>query len=267
MEIPFWIWVSAVLLITMVVGLIFGFYLLQEKLIFSPIKLPLDYKFPFSNCEELNFKMEDGNVINSILFKSKRQARGVVFYVHGNADNIRYYGDFAKVFLENDYDVFMYDFRGFGKSSGRIINERTLQRDNKRLYEQILKRYDEKKVVVYGYSIGTGLAARVASKHNPKALVLETPYYDFIDIIKYHKAYLPARLITKYFFRTHKYLKYCKCPVYAFHGTEDRRVPYYSGMKLKKAHPHLDFTTIQGGTHNDLHSTKEYREKLKEILS
>lgn len=266
MEIPFWFLVGLVLLVTMIAGLLFGLYLLQEKLIFSPIKLAEDYKFPFSNYEELNFKMDDGHKINSILFKTSRKSKGVVFYVHGNADNIRYYGDFATVFLENNYDVFMYDFRGFGKSTGRIINERTLQRDNKRLYEQIMKRYNENNIVVYGYSIGTGLAARVASKHNPKALVLETPYYDFIDIIKYHKAYLPARMITKYFFRTHKYLKYTKCPVYAFHGTEDRRVPYYSGMKLKKTHPNIDFTTIQGGTHNDLHSTTEYRDKLKEIL-
>ena len=266
METPFWIWVGLVLIVTMIAGLLFGFYLLQEKLIFSPIKLPQDYKFPFSNYEELNFKMEDGTTINSILFKVK-EPKGVVFYVHGNADNIRYYGDFAKVFLKNDYDVFMYDFRGFGKSGGRIINERTLQRDNKRLYEKIAKRYGEKNLVVYGYSIGTGLAARVASKHSPKALVLETPYYDFIDIIKYHKAYLPARLITKYFFRTHKYLKNCNCPVYAFHGTEDRRVPYYSGLKLKKSYPEMDFTTIKGGTHNDLHSTKEYLDKLKGILS
>lgn len=266
MEIPFWIWVSLVLIVTMVLGLLFGFYLLQEKLIFSPIKLPEDYKFPFTNYEELNFMTEDGNTINSILFKA-HDPKGVVFYVHGNADNIRYYGDFAKVFLKNNYDVFMYDFRGFGKSSGRILNERMLQRDNKKLYEEIAKRYDESKIVVYGYSIGTGLAARVASKHKPKALVLETPYYDFIDIIKYHKAYLPARMITKYFFRTHKYMKNCSCPVYAFHGTEDRRIPYYSAIKLKEACPKLDLTTIQGGTHNDLHSTKHYRDKLKEILS
>lgn len=266
MEVPLWIWIGTVLICMMVIGFLLGFYLLQEKLIFSPIKLPKNYKFPFSDHEEWNIKMEDGNVINSILFKSKNP-KGVVFYIHGNADNIRYYGDFAPVFLKNNYDVFMYDFRGFGKSSGRIINERVLQRDNKRLYEKLLEKYEERKVVVYGYSIGTGLAARVASKHSPQALVLETPYYDFIDIIKFHKAYLPARLITKYFFRTHKYVKNCKCPVYAFHGTEDRRVPYYSGMKLKKSCPKIDFTTIKGGTHNDLHSTKEYKDKLKEILS
>lgn len=256
-----------ILIFTLIAGAVFAFYLLQEKLIFSPIKLPLDYKFPFAgDFEELNFKMEDGAMINSLLFKSK-EARGLVYYIHGNADNIRYYGDFAKVFLKHNYDVFMYDFRGFGKSSDRIKSERQLQKDNRCLYKEMLKKYDEKNVVIYGYSIGTGLAARLASKQDPKALVLETPYYDFIDIIKYHKAYLPARLITKYFFRIHRYLRYCKCPIYAFHGTEDRRVPYYSAIKLLKSYPNMDFTTIEGGTHNDLLSKKIYKSKLSEILN
>lgn len=266
MNIPYWLIIAVLLIVTLLAGAVYAFYLLQEKLIFAPIKLPQDYKFPFTDkYEEMNYQMEDGAVINSLLFKSK-DSKGLVFYIHGNADNIRYYGDFAKVFLKEGYDVFMYDYRGFGKSSGRIKNERLLQKDNRNLYFEMLKRYDEKSIVIYGYSLGTGLAARLASKHSPKSLVLETPYFDFIDIIKFHKAYLPARLITKYFFRTNKYLQNCLCKVYAFHGTEDRRVPYYSGQKLLKSNPHIDFTTIEGGTHNDLLSTKIYKLKLKEIL-
>ena len=126
---------------------------MQEKLIFSPIKLPRDYQYPFkSNFEERFIKIEEGVELNCLLFKAKK-SKGLIFYIHGNADNLRYWGDFAPFFLNLNYDVFMYDFRGFGKSDGRIRGERNLQRDAKILYRNILEEYEEDKVIIYGFSI------------------------------------------------------------------------------------------------------------------
>ena len=93
--------------------------------------------------------------LNCLLFKAKNP-KGLIFYIHGNADNLRYWGDFADFFLNHNYDVFMYDFRGFGKSDGSIRGEKNLQRDAKRLYRKLLEEYDEDKIIVYGFSIGTG---------------------------------------------------------------------------------------------------------------
>ncbi len=249
-----------------IAGILFSFYFLQEKLIFSPIKLPKDYRFPFSQTFEERFiEVDEGVKLNSILFKTKKP-KGLIFYIHGNADNLRYWGEFAKFFLDLDYDVFMYDFRGFGKSDGKIIGERNLQRDAKRLYQEMLKEYDESQIVIYGFSLGTGIAARLARNNQAKALILEAPYFNFIALVNYHKAYLPASWISKYKFRTNRYLPKVSSPLYIFHGTEDRKVPFYLGAKLKETNANMEFIAVKGATHNDMQSMELYQSEMKRIL-
>lgn len=214
----------------------------------------------------MTIKVEEGVELNCLLFKS-RESRGLIFYIHGNADNLRYWGDFADLFVKEGYDVFMYDFRSFGKSSGQIKNERSLQRDNKILYNRMAQIYGEKKIIVYGFSIGTGLAARLANRNQPKMLILEAPYDNFISLINYHKAYLPATLITKYHFRINRYLSDIKVPTYIFHGTEDRKVPYYLGERLKGINELVEFHTVEDATHSDMQSMEYYQKKIKALLS
>jgi len=235
-------------------------------MIFSPIRLPRDYNFPFENTEEMFFQVEDGIDLNCLLFKSK-QSKGLIFYIHGNADNLRYWGDFAPFFIDRGYDVFMYDFRGFGKSRGKIRNERTMQRDNKILYQRMVELYGEENIIVYGFSIGTGLAARLANRNSPKMLVLEAPYDNFISLIKFHKAYLPASWITKYHFRINKYLEQINCPTHIFHGTEDRKVPYYLGERLRGLNENVSFHTVNDATHSDMQSMAYYQRKMDELLT
>lgn len=266
MEVLTWSIIIFIILIGIIAGILFSFYFLQEKLIFSPIKLPKEYQFPFkTEFEERYFQVDDKTALNALLFKTKNP-KGLIFYIHGNADNLRYWGDFAPFFTKKGYDVFMYDFRGFGKSDGTIKGERNLQRDAKLLYHEMLKEYDEQDVIIYGFSIGTGIAARLGSKNHPKALILEAPYYNFIELVKYHKAYLPADLISKYHFRTNRYLKQVASPLYIFHGTEDRKVPFYLGEKLKGTNPNLKFIAVKGAAHSDMQSMKKYRKYMSELL-
>jgi alpha-beta hydrolase superfamily lysophospholipase len=266
MEILTWTFIILIILFGIVAGILLSIYFLQDKLIFNPIRLPMDYHFPFKNAEEYTFKVADGADLNCLLFKSK-ESKGLIFYIHGNADNLRYWGDFAEFFTDLGYDVFMYDFRSFGKSTGKIKNERNLQRDNKILYKRMVQIYGEDKIIVYGFSIGTGLAARLANRNRPKMLILEAPYYHFISLIKYHKAYLPASWITKYHFRINRYLSDIKVPTHIFHGTEDRKVPYFLGERLKGIHPLVEFHPVVDATHSDMQSMEYYQRKMKEILA
>lgn len=265
-EILIWSFLGLITLAGIVAGILFSFYFLQEKLIFSPIKLPKDYQFPFaSSFEEMFIEVEDGIKLNSILFKAE-ESKGLIFYIHGNADNLRYWGEFADFFLNQNYDVFMYDYRGFGKSDGKIIGERNLQRDAKRLYYAMLKRYEESQVIIYGFSLGTGIAARLGSNNQPKALILEAPYFNFIALVNYHKAYLPASWISKYKFRINRYLPKVGAPLYIFHGTEDRKVPFYLGAKLKDTNANMEFIAVKGATHSDMQSMELYQDEMKRIL-
>lgn len=267
MEIMVWTILIVLVVIGLIVGILLSFYFLQEKLIFSPIKLPKKYVYPFKvPFEERNYEVENGVRLNALLFKAK-ESKGLIFYIHGNADNLRYWGEFAPFFLKHQYDVFMYDFRGFGKSSGKIMGERGLQRDAKILYRKMIEEYGEKKIIIYGFSIGTGIAARLGSKNNPKALILEAPYYNFVSLVNYHKAYLPATLISKYYFRINRYLPNVKCPLYIFHGKEDRKVPYYLGKKLIGTNPNMNFFAVEGATHNDMQDMSRFKKEMRLILS
>lgn len=260
-------WTILIILITagIIVGILLTFYLLQEKIIFSPIKLPKDYHFPFENVEERNVEVDNGVFLNSLLFKSV-SPKGLIFYIHGNADNLRYWGDFAKFFTKRNYDVFMYDFRGFGKSDGKIIGEKSIQRDAKILYLEMKKLYPEERIIIYGFSLGTGIASKLASRNKAKMLILEAPFYHFIDLVKYHKAYLPASWITKYHFRTNRYLRDVESDVHIFHGTNDRKVPYYLGEKLRDINPNTIFYPIKDATHNDMQSMEEFQLLMDKIL-
>ena len=266
METLIWTFLILIVLGVLVAGVLLTFYLLQEKIIFSPIKLAKDYHYPFENeFEERFYEVETDVSLNCLLFKAKK-SKGLIFYIHGNADNLRYWGEFAPFFINLNYDVFMFDYRGFGKSDGKIKGERLLQRDTKRLYEVMLNKYDASNIHIYGFSLGTGIAARLASKQPCSSLFLEAPYFNFVSLINYHKAYLPASWISKYYLRTNKYLKNVQVPIYLFHGTEDRKVPFYLGQRLKDANPEINFYRVEGATHNEMQDMELFKEEMKRIL-
>src|SRR4051794_5022706 len=101
-------------------------FFIQEKLIFFPERLHKDYKFDFDqNFEELTIKGSDGVLLNGVLFKTSNP-KGLIFYLHGNAGSLRTWGEIAETYTSLNYDLFMLDYRGFGKSAGYINSERQL---------------------------------------------------------------------------------------------------------------------------------------------
>ena len=97
-------------------------YFFQEKLIFFPQKLEKNYKFEFGQkFEEINIKTSEGKLINGLLFKSKN-SKGLIFYLHGNAGCLSSWGEIAKTYTDLNYDVFILDYRSYGKSEGAMEN-------------------------------------------------------------------------------------------------------------------------------------------------
>ena len=240
---------------------------IQEKLIFFPEKISSDLKYEFSfsdNYKEINYKPDKDVLINSLLFKA-HNSKGLVFYLHGNAGSLKSWGNVAEDFLKLNYDVLVIDYRGYGKSTGKI-SEKALYSDSLYIYNRIKKDYKEQNIIIYGRSIGTGIAAYLAAKTSPKLLILESPYFNLSDLIKKYYPIIPEFLI-KYKFKTNIYLKEAKCPVKLFHGTEDEVIYYGSSIKLKKLFKDKDMLiTIEGGHHNDLSTFEKFHQKLKQIL-
>lgn len=241
-------------------------YFFQEKIIFHPELLPHDHAYRFGrDFEERNFEFSSKVKINALHFRTAN-AKGLVYYLHGNSGSLQSWGNEADLFLDNGYDVLMIDYRGFGKSTGKI-SQKALYSDANNIYAQLSKEYNEKDIVVYGRSIGSGIAAQVASKHSPGKLILEAPYYSFVDLSKHYYPWLPLRLFLRYQLRTDKFVQQISCPIVIFHGTDDKVVYHGSTEKLKQLlKPTDEVFSIQGGTHNDLALWEEYTNNLARIL-
>jgi len=242
-------------------------YFFQEKLVFFPDKLDKDYKFSFAQTfEEINIKVHDDNFLNGILFKSD-SAKGLIFYLHGNAGSVDTWGEVAKRYTDLRYDVFILDYPGYGKSTGAIKSKEQLFGDIQSAYNEMKERYPEKKIVVLGYSIGTGLASYVASTNNPRLLILQAPYYNLTDLMRHTYPIIPTFLL-RYKFRTNQYLRNCKMPVVIFHGDRDEVIYYGSSVKLKKEMKQGDtLITLNGQGHNGITDNPDYIAAIRKILN
>ena len=245
-------------------GFLFFF---QEKLIFFPQHLDKNYKFQFGQqFEELNIKAKDGKLINGLLFKTDN-SKGVIFYLHGNAGSLSSWGNVAKTYTDLNYDIFIIDYRSYGKSEGEINGQNQLFEDNQTLYNELKKRYNEDKIIVIGYSIGTGLASKLASTNSPKLLILQAPYYSMTDMMKQRFSFIPT-FILKYKLTTSEYLKDCKMPVVIFHGNSDEVIYYGSSLKLKEEFKkQVTLITLNGQGHNGMTDNEEYKKELRKILT
>jgi uncharacterized protein len=238
----------------------------QEKMIFFPDKLRKDYQFSFTEkFEELNIRMKDGKHLNALLFTSDN-SKGVIFYLHGNAGALNSWGHVAKTYTDLNHDLFVIDYRGYGKSEGAISSEKQLYEDLQVAYEEVKTRYTEDKIIVLGYSIGTGPAAKIAADNNPKLLILQAPYHSLTDMMKHYYPMLPT-FILKYKFDTYKYVQECKMPVVIFHGDQDEVIYYESSVKLKKVMKETDrLITLKGQRHNGMTENPEYVRELSRVL-
>ena len=241
-------------------------YFFQEKLIFFPQKIEKNFQFSFAQSfEEQYFKASDGKLLNGLLFKSD-SAKGLVFYLHGNAGSLYSWGDVAKAYTDLNYDVFMLDYRSFGKSEGEINSQEQLFADNQLMYDELKKKYKEENIIILGYSIGTGLASKLASENNAKRLILQAPYYNLTDMMRQRFSFIPT-FILKYKFATNEYLKQCKMPITIFHGNQDGVIYYESSLKLKdEFKDKIDLIVLEGQQHNGMTYNPDYQKKIVEVL-
>lgn len=247
-------------------ALIFYF---QEKMLFHPEEVPKTTSYSYDQeFTETFYEVASGIEINTLLFKadSASSKQKLVFYIHGNSENLTTAGGVASTYTEQGYDCFVYDFRGFGKSDGVIDSEASLFADAQILYSKLVPEYGEENIIIVGYSIGSGIAAWVASKNEPSKLVLQAPYFSMKDMMSINYPYLP-KFLLRYPLATNERLKETKCPIFIFHGDKDESISYSSSVKLKKEVKEIDLTRLVGLGHTGFSKSSVYQSKLTEILS
>lgn len=261
-----WKWFSIALLIYFIIG--FAIWFFQEKLLFRPRKLAAGYVYRFDiPFTELNIPMTREKNLSVVQFTVPDSVRkGIVLYFHGNRGNINRYAPFAPGFTRNGYEVWMMDYPGYGKSTGKR-SEQVFYDDALMLYKLAIKEVPAEQIIIFGKSLGTGIASQLASVRDCKRLILETPYYDFPSVIGHYLPIYPMRWILRYQLPVHEYLPLVSAPVSIFHGTSDGVVAYGNSKRLEKLFKQGDeLHTIKGGSHNNLFSYPEAVQKLDSLL-
>ena len=259
-------WLKVVIIVYCAIGI--ALYYLQEIFLFHPEKLSATYRYHFEQpFEEINIPFNTTDTINLIKFYPKDSIRrGVVLYFHGNKQNIERYARFVPNFTKHGYEVWMEDYPGFGKSTGRrsekILSEQALE-----LQKMALGKYGKDSIVLYGKSFGTGIAAYVAATTNCKRLILETPYYSIPSLFSCYAPIYPTASMSTYKLPVNEFLREVNYPVTIFHGTEDGVIPYSCAFQLKKVLKSTDeFITIDKGTHQNLNEFPLMKRKLDSLL-
>jgi pimeloyl-ACP methyl ester carboxylesterase len=247
--------------------LLIAMFFAQERLIFFPVKLPPNYKFKFASPFEEKYLEVDGAKINSLLFKVPK-SKGLILYFHGNAGNLESWGEVAQeLAIETKMSVWIMDYPGFGKSEGEVTSENQLHDVATAFMKSATElTKDANRIVVYGRSIGTGLAANLAAKFKPGALVLESPYFSLQSMAEENYFWAPLFLL-KYTFRSDEFAPDITCPVLIFHGIDDEIIPFEQGKRLAGIIKSSSLVPIHLGHHNDLGEFPEYWLALKQFLS
>lgn len=261
-----WKWFKIALLVYIIIGL--ALYFLQDKFLFHPKALASDYKYSFSQpFEEVNLEINVNKTIAIVRFKvPEGNAKGVVLYFHGNKKNIERYAPYSGHFTRNGYEVWMIDYPGFGKSTGELT-EQQLYDDAKLFYKLANSRFQKDSIIIYGKSLGTGIASHLARYRECKRLILETPYTNAAELMSSYAFIYPTGWMSKYEFSTIENLEQVKVPVTILHGTNDNVVPFRLSKKLKSRYPSIELITIKKGKHNDLADFPLFQSKLDSLLT
>ncbi|RZI83603.1 MAG: alpha/beta fold hydrolase [Rubrivivax sp.] len=235
----------------------------QESLLFRPEPLPSSHLFHLPETTEETVKVP-GAVLHALHLRQPagKPSKGLVFFLHGNAGNLATWFTSTDFWLSTGYDVFMLDYRGFGKSTGHIDGEAQLHDDMRRAWDQVAPQYAGRKLVIYGRSLGTGLAARLATQVPADLLVLVSPYESMVSLTSQFYPWVPSWAL-RYPLRTDECLPKVKAPrIFIVHGEQDALIPVVHAEHLKALNPRARLLRLPQAGHGDVHMFPNYTEAL-----
>jgi len=253
-------------------GLSLYLYVFQENYIYFPDlpsrevdASPADAGLPF---ESLKIRTEDGEMLDG-WFVPAPAGRGTLLYLHGNGGNIGHRVDIIRTFHSLGFGVLIFDYRGYGRSTGKPSEEGTY-RDALAAWNYLTqeRRIPAEHIVLYGESLGGSIAAWLAERHPPRALVIYAAFTSVPDMAKVLYPFLPTGLIARYRYDTRAALARVHSPLLILHSTEDEIIPYHHAQQLLAIAPEPKKLVSLRGGHNDaiFVSGDIFEQALKEFL-
>lgn len=227
---------------------------MEKSFIFYPIseieQTPDELGLPY---EDVYFMAEKGVRLNGWFIPS-RSGDLTLLWFHGNAGNISHRLENIRLIHEKlKTHIFIFDYRGYGRSEGKVSEEGTYQDARAALrYLQRNKNIQSRDLVLFGRSLGAAVAAHLAAEEDALALILETPFASIVEMAKVAFPFLPVGPFLKTKYDLLARIPQAKPPVLVLHGDRDDVVPYAQGKKIfEAAHEPKEFYTIRGAHHND----------------
>ena len=245
---------------------------IARQFLLHPTRLAPRWKPNFPNCEEVFFETTDKDqlTLHGLYFPYESAGGDVILFSHGNGGTVADWGSVGVLLREKlDASVFVYDYRGYGKSEGTSTAS-SLLADGRSARKWLAERENiaESEIIQMGRSLGGAVAIDLASRDGAKALIVESTFTSLPDVASCLLPGVPARYLLWEQLHSVKKIEKYEGPLFLSHGTADTLIPFEQGKRLyetagseKKA-----FYPVQGGDHNTF-PPAGYYENLRKFLA
>ena len=263
-------WSIIGLFLSLYIGLVVFLFLMQDRMVYFPTRgiaaTPADIGLTY---EPVWLETTDGVKLSG-WFVPVEEARGVVLFLHGNAGNISHRLDSIDTFHRLGLSVFIFDYRGYGQSEGKTSEQGTYL-DGQAAWRYLVEQRQilPNEIILFGRSLGGAVAAWLAQKYSPGAIILESTFTSVPDVAAKHYPFLPVRLLARLKYNTLARLPEINCPVLIVHSPDDEIIPYSHGQQLfEAAQEPKEFLKLSGG-HNEgvFISGKQYETGLDAFIT
>jgi fermentation-respiration switch protein FrsA (DUF1100 family) len=232
-----------------------------RELIATPENIGLSY-------QDVEFVTKDDIKLHGWYIPNESAEKTILFF-HGNAGNVSHRLESIDIFNRLGLNVFIIDYRGYGQSEGKIT-EKGSYRDAEAAWHYLVdtRGIDEGQIILFGRSLGASVAAWLASKHAPSALIIESGFTSVPSMGQRLYPFLPVRWLAHFKYDTMNYVQSVSCPVLVAHSKDDEIIPYDEGLKIfDAASEPKTFLEMRGG-HNDgfFVSGKSYIDGLRNFI-
>jgi fermentation-respiration switch protein FrsA (DUF1100 family) len=232
-----------------------------RTLTMTPADVGMDY-------QDVSIETTDGVILHG-WFIAGRSSRVLLFF-HGNAGNISHRLDSIRQFRNLGLSVLIIDYRGYGQSGGKTT-ERGIYHDADAAWRYLTEERGivASDIVIFGRSLGASAASRLAARHQPLALIVESSFTSVPDIAQELYPWLPARWLSRLSHATRDYVRDVRCPILVVHSRDDEIIPFHHGEAIfASANEPRTLLAIRG-THNDafLRDERAYIEGLRMFLA
>lgn len=244
---------TAILLVAAYLAGLLVLYVRQREMLFPipPVGRTAPAPAGLPEAEEHVLTTSDGEKI-IVWHVPAKPGRPIVLYFPGNGDFLAGRVSRFKAMTADGTGLVALSYRGYAGSSG-APSEQGLLRDAAAAYAFTTARYEAGRIVVWGFSLGTGVAVALASEHRVGKLVLEAPYTSTADVAASSFWFVPVRLLMRDPFRSDERIARVAVPLLVMHGTKDVAIPIAFGKRLfALAHEPKRFVSMAGGGHDDL---------------